>query len=118
MRPEQVLLHGPTLAAVLKLLERGPQGGHELAGQLRASCPQALSLGEASLYALLYYLEAHRMVTASRCESDGPRRRTYAITQRGRHRLDEQCRHWEALQPLFGPHRPGAAAVASPEASP
>jgi DNA-binding PadR family transcriptional regulator len=101
MRPEQTLLHGPALAAVLKLLARGPQDGYQLTAQLRASCPPALSLGEASVYAVLYYLEAQRLVSAAWSETDGPRQRTYTLTQQGRERLADQCRQWEALQPLF-----------------
>ncbi len=102
MRPEHQLLHGPALAAVLKLLEGGPQTGYQLALQLRSSCPEALVLGEASLYGLLHYLEAHRLATASWQPCDGGRRRMYSLTQRGQHRLADECRHWKALAGLFG----------------
>src|SRR5688572_18432207 len=65
MQPEQKLLQGPALVAVLKLLERRPHSSHELASQLRVACPEALAQGDASLLALLYYLEAHQLAASS-----------------------------------------------------
>jgi DNA-binding PadR family transcriptional regulator len=116
MRPEHQLLHGPALAAVLKVLERGPQTGFELAGQLRSVCPEALTAGDASLYALLYYLEAQRLALGSWREGNGSRRRTYALTPRGRHRLDHELRHWKSLAPLFADsHEVGPPSTASRE---
>jgi DNA-binding PadR family transcriptional regulator len=115
MRAEHQLLHGPALAAVLKLLDRGPQSGFELAAQLRSACPQALALGEASLYALLYYLEAHRLATASWQQANGTRRRTYSLTERGRHRLADESRHWQSLATLFGSGDQHVSSAASRE---
>ena len=101
MRPQHQLLHGPALAAVLKLLEPGPQSGYQLSARLRVACPQAITLGEASLYALLHYMEAHRLVSAAWSETDGQRRRSYQLTEHGRRRLDEETRQWQSLTPLF-----------------
>lgn len=108
MRPEQKLLHGPALAAVLKLLELKPQRSHELASQLRLACPEALALGEASLLALLYYLEAHHLATAAWRETAAGRRRSYAITERGRRRLAADTRQWQSLAPLLATPRDAA----------
>jgi PadR family transcriptional regulator PadR len=117
MRPEHELLHGPALAAALRLLELGPRSGYQLVMQLRSSCPEALALGEASLYALLHYLEAHRLASASWQEINGTRRRTYLLTEHGRQRLADECRHWEALVTLLGQQdNPVPAAAASREA--
>jgi DNA-binding PadR family transcriptional regulator len=101
MRPEQQLLHGPALAAALKLLERGPQSGYQLAAELRAECPQALAQGEASLLALFHYLEAHRLVAGVWQETDRGRRKMYTLTDHGRDRLAAETRQWQALATLF-----------------
>lgn len=102
MSPEHQLLHGPAIPAVLKLLEQGARSGYQVAASLRTDCPEALSQGEASLYAVLYHLEAHRLATAS--WSDGPqgRRRVYELTDRGRQRLADESRQWQALATLLG----------------
>ena len=101
MRPEQALLRGPALAAVLKLLEREPQSGHQLVVHLRAACPAALALGDASLLALLYYLEAHRLISSQWTNTDRGRRKVYALTDHGRHRLSVEVVQWQALEPLL-----------------
>lgn len=102
MSPEHQLLHGPVIPAVLKLLEQGSCGGYQIAVALRADCPEALSQGEASLYAALYYLEAHRLAAASWSEGPQGRRRVYGLTDRGRQRLADESRQWRALAPLLG----------------
>jgi DNA-binding PadR family transcriptional regulator len=107
--PEQELLRGPGLAAVLKLLEQAPQSGYELAAGLRDGCPEALSQGDASLYALLYFLEAQRLVEVRCIESGQGMRRTYALTEAGRQRLAHEGRQWQSLANLFG--SPSAMAV-------
>jgi DNA-binding PadR family transcriptional regulator len=101
MSPEHQLLHGPGMAAVLKLLEQGPRSGYQLAAALRTDCPEALVQGDASLYALLYYLEAHRLATASWSDVAAGRRRVYELTERGRQRLANENRQWQALAKLF-----------------
>lgn len=108
MRPEQQLLRGPALAAVLKLLEQGPRNGRQLLVQLRADCPAALVLGEASLLALLYYLEAHQLIISQWTITSRGRRRTYWLTNHGRHRLSVEVGHWQALAPLLDGETPPA----------
>lgn len=116
MRAEQQLLRGPALAAVLKLLEQGPQSGYQLAVSLRTACPEALALGEASLLALLYFLEAHRLVTGQWQTTERGRRKAYALTDHGRHRLAAEAKHWRALASLLGGTDPSVGAL-GPEAS-
>jgi DNA-binding PadR family transcriptional regulator len=106
MRPEQKLLHGPALLAVLKLLELEPRSSYELAAQLRAACPEALALGDASLLALLYYLEAHHLATGSWSDTAAGRRRAYALTKRGRQRLQAETRQWHSLAALLNGEAP------------
>lgn len=101
MRPEQHLLRGPALAAVLKLLEQSPQSGRQLLVRLRADCPAALAQGDASLLALLYYLEAHQLIISQWTITSRGRRRTYWLTNQGRHRLSVEVGHWQALAPLL-----------------
>jgi DNA-binding PadR family transcriptional regulator len=108
MSPEQQLQHGPAVAAVLRLLEQQPRSGYQLAAALQMDCPQALSLGEAALYAVLYYLEAHRWAAAKKPE-DSSGRRVYELTERGRQRLNNERRHWQALARLFAEPAAGSS---------
>lgn len=101
MRPEQHLLRGPALAAVLKLLEQGPRTARQLLVQLRSDCPAALVQGEASLLALLFYLEAHQFIMSQWTITSRGRRKTYWLTHHGRHRLSIEVGHWQALASLL-----------------
>lgn len=102
MKPEKELLHGPALAAALKVLDSGPQTGHQVVSRLRTECPEALSQGAAALFALLYYFEGHGLVRASWMDTPHGPRRCYCLTDRGRHRLETEVQHWRSLARLLG----------------
>jgi DNA-binding PadR family transcriptional regulator len=102
MRAERILLEGPAPTAVLKLLERSPRDGYELIRELHLACPEALSQGDASLLALLYYLERHQFIAGEWQMLAGTRRKIYSLTEHGRQRLATEARHWQALTPLLG----------------
>ncbi len=98
MRIERELMRGAGPVAVLKLLERGEMYGYELVEALAKRTDGVLSMGQSTLYPLLYNLEAKGLIESVRREAPGGReRRYYRLTQRGRTRLTEQVREWQAL---------------------
>ncbi len=92
-------MRGAGPAAVLALLEtRGEMYGYELVTALSTGSSGALDMGQATLYPLLYNLEAKGFVRATWRETDsGRRRKYYALTARGRKRLDAHRRQWRAV---------------------
>jgi DNA-binding PadR family transcriptional regulator len=82
-------------AAVLLLLGQAPTHGYELWALLETVMPAAEPPpNPGTLYRLLHRLEAEGAVTSDwEQSSGGPRRRVYAITERGRAQLDD-CAGW------------------------
>ena len=99
VRAERELMRGAGPAAVLALLERrGEMYGYELVAALSAGTSGALDMGQATLYPMLYNLEAKKLLKATWRETPGGRRRKYySLTARGRTRLDAHRRQWRAV---------------------
>lgn len=98
MRIESELLRGAGPLAVLKTLERGPRYGYELVEALSRQTGGVLSLGQSTLYPLLYNLEAKGLIEADWREADtGRERKYYFLTKTGRKRLAEGTRQWLSL---------------------
>ena len=98
-RAERELMRGAGPAAVLGLLERrGEMYGYELVTALSAGSSGALDMGQATLYPMLYNLEAKGLLRATWRETPaGRRRKYYALTPKGRRRLDAHRRQWRAV---------------------
>ena len=98
-RTERELMRGAGPAAVLALLaRRGEMYGYELVAALSAGSGGALEMGQATLYPLLYNLEAKGLLKATWRETPaGRRRKYYALTGRGRRRLDAHRRQWRTV---------------------
>jgi PadR family transcriptional regulator PadR len=98
-RIERELMRGAGPAAVLSLLDRrGEMYGYELVEALSSGSAGALDMGQATLYPLLYNLEAKGLVRATwRDAESGRRRKYYALTSRGRRRLAAHRRQWRAV---------------------
>lgn len=98
-RIERELMRGAGPAAVLSLLDRrGEMYGYELVDALSSGSAGALDMGQATLYPLLYNLEAKGLVHATwRQAESGRRRKYYALTPRGRRRLAAHRRQWRAV---------------------
>lgn len=100
MKIERELMRGAGPIAVLKMLEPGEKYGYELVERLSKQGDGVLSMGQSTLYPMLYNLEAKGLV-ASRCErtSTGPGRprRYYRLTVKGKRQLAKQSRQWVAL---------------------
>lgn len=114
MRIETQLMRGAGPLAVLKLLdERGEMYGYELVEALSARTGGVLDMGQATLYPLLYNLEAKGLVESrwaeagtvtrgvgkgkARAEAAARARKYYALTGKGRARLAKDEKQWARL---------------------
>ena len=98
MRIEKELMRGAAPLAVLKALDRREMYGYELVELLARKSDGVLALGESTLYPLLYNLEAKGQIESTWREADsGRQRRYYRLTRRGKARLADQTRQWQAL---------------------
>jgi PadR family transcriptional regulator PadR len=89
---------GSTSLLLLHLLTERPMYGFELSERLHASTGGLLAFKEGTLYPALHGLEADGLVESFWEESpDGPRRRYYRITSRGRAALVERRVQWALL---------------------
>jgi PadR family transcriptional regulator PadR len=98
MRIERELMRGAGPVAVLKLLESGSKYGYELVETLARASGGVLDMGQATLYPLLYNLEAQGLVKGQWRESESPRpRKYYALTAKGKKRLAHDVEQWRAV---------------------
>jgi PadR family transcriptional regulator PadR len=98
MRIERELMRGAGPVAVLKLLEAREMYGYELAEALARRSSGVLAMGQSTLYPMLYNLEAKGLVRSEWRRDEGPRaRKYYALTPRGRRRLEAETRQWRAV---------------------
>lgn len=98
MRVERELMRGAGPVAVLKLLSSRPMYGYELVELLAQRSEGVLDMGQATLYPMLYNLEAKGLVRAEWATAESGRdRKYYALTDRGRKRLEEDVKQWRML---------------------
>jgi PadR family transcriptional regulator PadR len=103
MKFEAQLLKGVAPVVVLQVLSRGEMYGYELAQAIEKRSADILSLGNGTLYPLLYNLEAKRLVRARIETSDsGRKRRYYSITGKGKKFLSTQTEQLRQLQEGLG----------------
>ena len=99
-------LKGCTETMVLTLLAEREMYGYELIQELGARSRGAFTLGQGTIYPLLYTLERKGLVRGrdARGEGGGRPRRYYALTPAGRPRLNEDAQRWvraaEAMRAL------------------
>jgi len=98
-RAERELMRGAGPVAVLALLEqRGEMYGYELVAALSDGSSGALDMGQATLYPMLYNLEAKGLARATwREAASGRRRKYYSLTPKGRRRLASHRAQWRAV---------------------
>ena len=98
-------LRGHLEMLLLSTLKRGAGHGFEILKRLEAAGSGALKLKEGSLYPALYRLEAAGLIEGSWEEEStrrGPRRRIYALTKKGKGRLDEARGEWDTFVRVIG----------------
>lgn len=98
MTGSKTLLHGTLEALVLKTLSHGHLHGYAIARWLEERTNEALQIEEGSLYPALYRLESRGLVTSEWGTSElGRRAKFYSLTPKGRDRLAEEVRTWNAF---------------------
>jgi PadR family transcriptional regulator PadR len=99
MKFESQLLKGIAPVVVLEILSRGKMYGYELSEAVRERSGDVLTLGQGTLYPLLYNLEAKRLIKGVWEEADsGRERRYYSITSKGKTELSRQKEQLASLQ--------------------
>jgi DNA-binding PadR family transcriptional regulator len=94
MSSEAQALKGHLDALLLAALEEGPRHGYAVKEALREGSGGRFDLPTGTVYPALHRLEAAGLVTGSWSESDGRRRRSYALTDAGRRRLTTAREGW------------------------
>jgi len=98
VRIERELMRGAGPVAVLKLLQRREMYGYELVEALAQRSEGVLAMGQSTLYPLLYNLEAKGLIESEWRDTPSRRqRRYYQLTRKGKARLAEQTRQWQAV---------------------
>ncbi len=92
-----IFMSGVPELLILKLLSGREMYGYELAKALQTASGEALSLGEGVLYPVLHSLEASGALRAREGVVSGRKRIYYSLTSRGRRRLENLSRRWQAL---------------------
>lgn len=98
MKVERELMRGAGPTAVLQLLSLREMYGYELVESLATRSKGVLSMGQSTLYPMLYNLEAKGLVEAEWRKADSGRgRKYYRLTGAGRKKLDADRASWGAL---------------------
>ncbi|MGD0785864.1 MAG: helix-turn-helix transcriptional regulator [Sedimentisphaerales bacterium] len=107
MKFERELLKGVAPVVVLEILSRGKMYGYELSEAIEAKSQKILTLGQGTLYPLLYNLEAQKLVKGQwETAESGRERKYYSITSKGKEKLDTDKVQlgdlFKALKLVFG----------------
>jgi transcriptional regulator len=95
---DAALKKGSAEMLVLSLLEERARHGYEIAKLIEQRSDGVLTFHAASLYPLLYRMEARRLIHGRWIEKAGQRRkRHYAITPAGRKVLAERRSGWNSF---------------------
>jgi len=95
---DRQLKKGSAELLILSLIEARPRHGYEIGKLIESRSGGALSFNVASLYPLLYRLEARGLAEGRWVEKAGQRRRRYyRITGSGRRALARQRGIWRAF---------------------
>lgn len=125
MKIERELMRGAGPVAVLKLLNRRDMYGYELVEAITQRTEGALAMGQSTLYPMLYNLEAQGFIegywqeatdadltnaktgdraaakrdaqTSSRSKPASRDRKYYRLTDKGKKRLADDSKQWEAV---------------------
>ncbi len=103
MTLEREWMRGAAPLAVLTLLDRREMYGYELVESLERDSGGVLTMGQSTVYPLLYNLEARGQVKAVwRAAPTGRKRKYYEITVAGRTWLESQRSQWKQLVEAMG----------------
>ena len=91
---------GCTRTLVMKILAERPMYGYEIAAKLAERSENIFSLGQGTLYPLLYSLEKKGLICVDRETRDkknGRKRLYYRLTDKGIRSLEEDLAIWEDI---------------------
>jgi PadR family transcriptional regulator, regulatory protein PadR len=95
---EHTLKKGTAELLVLAQLEHEPRHGYDIAMRIEQRSNGEVVFNVASLYPILYRLEAQGIIAGRWVERAGQRRRRfYRLTAAGRRKLTEQRQAWSAF---------------------
>jgi PadR family transcriptional regulator, regulatory protein PadR len=95
---DRELKKGSAELLILSLLEQEPRHGYDIARLIEVRSKGVIQFKVASLYPLLYRLEARGWIQGRWVEKAGQRRRRYyRLTSRGRQILEAQRDTWRAF---------------------
>jgi PadR family transcriptional regulator PadR len=80
---------------LLAVLDDGPKHGYAIIEALRERSGQVFDLPDGTVYPALHRLEEAGLISSEWHEVQGRRRRTYAISTKGRTDLGAQRRSWK-----------------------
>ncbi len=83
---------------LLQLLGQREMYGYELVRSIREETGDAISLGEGVIYPVLHSLEKNGALRAKRKAVGGRTRVYYAVTAKGRRRLEKLTDDWRRIQ--------------------
>lgn len=93
---------------VLSLLRRGPMHGYQVSVEVEERSGGFFTLGHGTLYPILHRLEAEGLIAGEWSDpAAGRARKSYALTEAGRTRLEESAREWRALERSLEPFLDG-----------
>ena len=103
MTLEREWMRGAAPLAVLTLLDRREMYGYELVESLERNSGGVLTMGQSTVYPLLYNLEARGHVKSVwRSAPTGRKRKYYGLTPAGRVWLEAQRSQWKKLVEAMG----------------
>jgi PadR family transcriptional regulator, regulatory protein PadR len=82
---------------IMGVLRHGPAHGYAIIASLRERSGGEFDLAEGTIYPALHRLEQGGLVESSIEVVQGRRRRTYALTSRGRREFATQRREWQGF---------------------
>ncbi len=96
MQIERELMRGAGPVAILKLLQDRPKYGYELVESLARESGGLLTMGQSTLYPLLYNLESQGVIRGRKETSENGRtRKYYSLTAKGKRRLEKDIQQWK-----------------------
>ncbi|MBW7905928.1 MAG: PadR family transcriptional regulator [Phycisphaerae bacterium] len=100
-------LHGSLDLLVLSNLAGGPRYGYQILASLRERSGGRIILKAGTLYPILHKLERDKCVRTWWDDATGRDRKWYALTERGRKRMESRAREWldyaACVRGLLGP---------------
>jgi PadR family transcriptional regulator PadR len=93
---DRELIKGSSSLILLQLLAERDMYGYELTKEMEQRSAAELSFKQGTLYPALHKLENKGLITAYwKPQAKGPDRKYYAITDEGRHMLQQKTREWQ-----------------------